>query len=40
MRNKLKALYGGKFELCELPLDKQEKIFENAQNTRKCSKML
>ena len=31
MRNKLKKLYGGKFELCELPLDKQEEIFENAQ---------
>ena len=31
MRNKLKKLYGSKFELCELPLDTQEKIFENAQ---------
>lgn len=31
MRNKIKKLYGGKFELCELPLDKQEKIFENVQ---------
>ena len=31
MRNKIKKLYGGKLELCELPLDKQEKIFENAQ---------
>ena len=31
MRNKIKKLYGGKLELCELPLDKQEEIFENAQ---------
>jgi|ETNmetMinimDraft_23_1059889.scaffolds.fasta_scaffold80275_2 hypothetical protein len=31
MRNKTKELYGSKFELCELPLDKQEEIFENAQ---------
>ena len=40
MRNKLKKLYGGKLELCELPLDKQEKIFENAQRDLKITKTI